>query len=463
MHIADLLIISGYFILIVFSALFRRKKSGSASEFIMAGRNLTLFPFVATLVSTAYGWVLGIGQLYYTYGVSAWFFLSLPYTLTALLLGFFFSEKARKTDAITLSDILSKTYDRRVGNLGNILMLVYTAPFMYVLMAAQIIWFVSAWPMWLCILLSIFFSVVYVYAGGFRSVVQANFFQFLLMFFGFAVAALFLYLKFGGQVLKTLPDQLTHAKLSYSVPYIVGWFLLALITLVDPAYYQRIFATSNARTAKWGVIISVAWWTLFDFLAIVVALYSRALIPDLQQAQFSYPELIGSFLPPLVGGIFAVSLLSTVMSTSNSYLFLTSLIISKDLLHGNNWFKGLSVQNLTRWVISGMCLLCFVICMWYRNESAVDIFFDFIPVVTSAMLLPVLSFYFKRLSMPSSWVLFQMGCSIFIVAGYQLAGKIFPEVMGDNSWIFDEFNPAYPGLFTALMVQIFYLLFCKHK
>ncbi|HEX9829370.1 MAG TPA: hypothetical protein VGB10_04085, partial [Bacteroidota bacterium] len=49
----------------------RRQKSDT-DEFLLAGRTLTLPMFVATLVSTWYGGILGVGEFSYNFGISNW-------------------------------------------------------------------------------------------------------------------------------------------------------------------------------------------------------------------------------------------------------------------------------------------------------------------------------------------------------------------------------------------------------
>ena len=49
-----------------------------AAEYLVMGRTLALPAFVATLVSTWYGGVLGVGEYSYRYGISNWLVFGLP-------------------------------------------------------------------------------------------------------------------------------------------------------------------------------------------------------------------------------------------------------------------------------------------------------------------------------------------------------------------------------------------------
>ena len=58
------------------------------------------------------------------------------------------------------------------------------------------------------------------------------------------------------------------------------WYLIALQTMVEPSFYQRVFAARSPGVARSGVVISVAMWAVFDFFSIGCGLAARALLPD---------------------------------------------------------------------------------------------------------------------------------------------------------------------------------------
>jgi len=68
----DILIIIVYVLLLLYLGFraFRRTDVSKHSDFLLANRSLTLPSFVATLVTTWYGGILGIGEFAYSYGIS---------------------------------------------------------------------------------------------------------------------------------------------------------------------------------------------------------------------------------------------------------------------------------------------------------------------------------------------------------------------------------------------------------
>ena len=93
----DFLIIIGYFVVLIIIGFFRiQKRKISQTDYILHGRKLSLPGFIATLVSTWYGAILGIGENTYLYGIQTWFIFALPYYIFAAAYAIWLSEKYGK-------------------------------------------------------------------------------------------------------------------------------------------------------------------------------------------------------------------------------------------------------------------------------------------------------------------------------------------------------------------------------
>ena len=103
MHAVDYGIIVLYFIGLLYLGLRKRLKGDSTTgELILGGRMLTLPAFVASLVSTWYGGILGVGEYSYLYGLSNWLVFGLPYYLAAAVFAIFLARKARDSMVLTI-------------------------------------------------------------------------------------------------------------------------------------------------------------------------------------------------------------------------------------------------------------------------------------------------------------------------------------------------------------------------
>ena len=421
-------------------------KANSSAEYISAGRKLTLFPFVATLVTTMYGWINGIGQLYAEYGVSAWLFLSLPYSLFAVVFAFWYAAKARNSSFQTLPDLLDFHYGKKVAGLGALLIVVFTAPAMYLLMTMQILHFI--WPVNKIVLIVIVttISTLYILRGGLKAVVKSDVIQFVLMFGGFVLVLYQLYATYGTAPLHSLPEDKTAFSSGPSGWYVGSWFLFAAVVLIDPNYYQRVYSAQSVATAKYGLLLSVLCWTIFDFLAATTALYAIHILPADVDTSSIYLSLGSLALSPLAAGIFFTAILATVISTANGFLFTSSISISKDLLQRNGWFSSQTIEQLTPKVILFVAFVNAAVCVVYRNNTAVDLFFDLAPYAVSALLLPVLLSY-TRFKLSGRAVLVQ---SLLSLAGAFLANVYTIQYYGAQF----TYAVVYIGLTISLLCHI---------
>ena len=96
MTIINLIVII-FIITIIYIGLITKSNSNDIS-YIFVGRKLTLFPFIATLVSTWYGGILEIGRYSYENGIITWVIFGVTYYIAAYMLLFdrFSSEGYRR-------------------------------------------------------------------------------------------------------------------------------------------------------------------------------------------------------------------------------------------------------------------------------------------------------------------------------------------------------------------------------
>ena len=447
----DIAIILGYFAAVVFIG-FRaaRKKKPGADDFFLAGRTLTLPIFVATLVSTWYGGILGVGEYSYNYGISNWVVFGAPYYLFALFFALFLAKKIRATNLATIPDKLEQAYDRRTAIAGGILTFFLVTPAAYVLMLGILAQLIFGIDLTLCIIVTTFLTVVYLYNGGFRSDVWANVFEFVMMFLGFAFIVVYSYTKFGGWEFIRLhvpPNHLTwHG--GNSLEFITVWFFIALWTLVDPAFHQRCYAAKDGQTAQRGILVSIIFWFIFDFMTSVAGLYARATLPPLRQPMFSYPLLAEVALPSVAKGMFYIGMLATIMSTLSSLTLISGITVGKDIV--GRWKNASNDSELVqRWTKYGLVISAFFsIALAISVPSVVRIWYTIGTCIIPGLLIPILSCYFKPLKISALYALGAMVNGCFISTASLISGHI--NAFQGNPIYWFGVEPMYPGLFIAL-------------
>jgi SSS family solute:Na+ symporter len=427
--------------LLVASFLFRRQDN--AEEYLLAGRRVTLPVFVASLVSTWYGGILGVGEYTFKHGLSNWLVFGVPYYLAALVFALFLAPRARRTGNFTVPDQLLRAYGEKSALLGAVVVFVMTAPAAYVLQTGVLLSTSMGLPLEAGVIGGAAFSVVYLLRGGFRGDLFTDVVQFVLMFLGFGLLVGWCLVQAGGLgfLKAALPAEHFTWHGGRPAVYIAAWYFIALAALVEPAFYQRCYAAKDERTARNGILISILFWMAFDFLTTTAGLYARALVPNLEQPVAAFPALGQAVLPGMARGLLFVSMLAVIMSTVDSYLFIGGITLGRDIV----WrLKGSSseqaVNRYTRIAMIGTALLAVLIALYFR--SVVDIWHDLGSVGTPVLLLPLGTSFFERLR-PTARTALAMMAGGGVVA---LVWVVWPGLPFGGGTYPLGIEPIFPGL-----------------
>jgi solute:Na+ symporter, SSS family len=446
MHTADYVIVILYALAVLGLGFLRRLKAdSSAAEMIVGGRILTLPAFVGTLVSSWYGGVLGVGEYSFRYGISNWLVQGVPYYVAALLFALFLAKKARESMLLTIPDRLAQSYDNRTALAGASILFLLTPPAAYVLIVGELCLILFGWPLWAGILLGTLISVIYVYWGGFNSVVRTDVFEFVLMYAGFAVMLVFLVFKFGG--LGWLAANLPATHLTWnggnSGWYIASWYVIALMTLTEPIFYQRCYAVKNVATARTGIFISVAFWALFDFMTTFCGMYARAILPNLTDPVTSYPALALKVLPAGLLGLFVIGMFATVMSTVNAYALISASTFGNDLMPR---IFPRAKDQITRYTRIGLVVstvLAVVLALYYR--SVIEIWYLYGTIGAPALMVPMVTTFVGKRRLPPRMAFWSVVLSGSVSLGWYLL-----SYRQGTPWLGVE--PVFPGLVLSVVL-----------
>lgn len=330
--VADYSVVAIYFLLLLVLGIRASVKKQSQDDFLLAGRKVTLPGFVVTLVATWYGGILGVGEYSYTYGISNWLAFGFPYYVFAFIFAIWLAPRIRKSNLISIPDQIEASYGRRAGLLSALFTFLMVSPAPYVLMSGILISLILPVPIWISMIIALFFSLIYVGIGGYKTLIVTDFLQFALMFGGFFIILPVAWFTFGG--FDFLQLNLPPAHLEW-IPAgtgagLVVWFFIASMTLADPGFYQRCYSAKSPQIARKGILVSIGFWLVFDICTTLTGLYARAALPDLAKASLSYPALADQILPSVAKGLFFTGMLATVLSTLNGFSFLAAQSLGKD-------------------------------------------------------------------------------------------------------------------------------------
>jgi len=429
-----------------------KRRKETSDDFLLAGRTLTLPMFVATLVSTWYGGILGVGEFSYRFGIANWIVFGVPYYIFAIVFALFLARKVRATNFLTIPDKLAASYDRKTALLGGILTFVLVTPAAYVLMLGILVQLIFGLHLALSVILATFLTIVYLFRGGFRSDVWVNAFEFVLMFLGFAMMVLFAANHFGGPdfIRQNVPDLHLTWHGGNTWQYISVWFFIALWTLVDPAFHQRCYAAKDGKTAKRGIIVSVLFWFCFDFLTTTTGLYARAALPELSEPMFSYPMLAEITLPSVAKGLFFIGLFATIMSSLSSLMFISAMTVGNDIVGRLTTPENREgrIRQWTRFglVIGGIIAVILALVV----PSVVELWYMIGTTIIPGLLVPVLASYFERLHIPSRYAFAAMLAGWLVSSGSLVYGQVNEAGGVPDYWFGIE--PMYPGLVASFLI-----------
>jgi SSS family solute:Na+ symporter len=441
---AVLLVVYLLFLLATGLRFWRRGKTDT-DEYLVMGRRLSLPAFVASIVSTWYGGILGVGEYSFRYGLSNWLVFGLPYYLAAALFAIFLAKKARRSYVYTIPDQLYNTYGRGVSLIGAFFVFITTVPAAYVLQVGVLANTAFGVPLTIGVIAGTFFSIIYIFSGGLRGDVFTDKAQFVMMFIGFIVLFVTLVINYGGLSFLQSHVPPTHFIWRGTNPasYIFVWYFIALATLVEPSFYQRCFAAESEKSARNGIFIAIAFWAMFDFLTTSTGIYARAILPELADPIAAYPALAVKVLPRALQAVFLLSLFATVMSTVDSYTFIAGTTLGKDIVQR---LRGGDITFLSRIGLLASGALAIVIALYFK--SVIDIWYIFGTLGTCAMLIPLASSFSPRWRMSK-----RMAAVAMITAPAIALIWIIPNLF----WSVDYFwgiDPIYPGLAVSVIIYV---------
>lgn len=311
----------------------KEDEKDSIVDIILMGRQLTLPLFIATLVATWYGGIFGVTQIAFEKGVYNFITQGVFWYVAYIIFAFFIVHKINHYEALTLPELVGKMFGPRSQKLSAILNIVNVLPIAYIISVGLFLQTLFGGSLVLNTFIGVSIVILYTVGGGFRAIVFSDFIQFFIMVSSVIIVFIFSVYKFGGIDFLSARLPSTHFELTGGETLLstFSWGFIAMVTLVDPNFYQRCFAAKSNKVAKNGIIISTIIWFFFDICTTAGGLYARAVIPnaDSKKAYLIYSLQI---LPNGLRGFILAGILATIISTIDSFLFVAGTTISYDLL-----------------------------------------------------------------------------------------------------------------------------------
>jgi Na+/proline symporter len=176
-------------------------------------------------------------------------------------------------------------------------------------------------------------ALCYTLLGGLLAVALTDAVQFLLMASTLAIAAYLGLSQVGGipEMQRLLPD---HFEPTGGLLFVYG--LTSLSVLIEPAFYQRIFAARTHRDVVIALSAGVVIWISYDWVITMLGIGAHAaveqgLMPAPEHLDQAVSQFVLHVLPTGLKGLFAAGLMAAAMSTIDSYLLICASNIVYDI------------------------------------------------------------------------------------------------------------------------------------
>ncbi len=333
------LVLVVYFGLIFGISIWSAFHTRTEEDFIAAGR--TIGPVVggAVLAATqiSAGTVVGTLGRHYLAGVS-WWWIWFGVWAGWLVSAFFVAPKLRRFGALTVPDYIAARFgSEKARALAAVLIVVsYTIYLVAQFQASgEIALTVFGMRPLTAMLILVASTAFYTLLGGVRSSSYIELIQSLIMVSGLVIA---------------VPVLLSHAGgFSQSVSFLrsldsrlLGWYygpkeLIAfgvsfgLSMAAAPYQMTRYYSMRTERTVKQAIGVSILFQLVIGLAVLAIGLLTRVLFPNLASPDQASSIMAFEVLPPLVGALLIVAMLSAIMSTVNSVLLVTGASVAHDL------------------------------------------------------------------------------------------------------------------------------------
>jgi SSS family solute:Na+ symporter len=314
-------------------------KTSTAADFFVSGRTGSTLKITGSLIATIIGGsaTLGVAGLGFSMGLPAlWWLLS--GSIFLFILGFFFAGKVRSLEVYTLPEVLYAQYKSAILRvISSIVIIIAWLGVIGAQIAAAGKFMNILWPGHFAesVIMCGSLFIIYTIAGGQRSVIRTEVFQTILIFGG--IGLLFVLLVSGSGFIwnLSLPDGHLDFPINNRFGYmdLIGYFLFVGTSyLAGPDMYSRILSAKDTATAKKSVLSAAIFVAILAVMITSIGIYGKSLYPGIE-SESVFPVLIMEQLPEWIKGIVVAALLAAFLSSANTCLITSCIILNSDIIN----------------------------------------------------------------------------------------------------------------------------------
>ena len=346
-----LTIILIYLLTLIALGAYKAKKIKTQSDFAVAGRTLTPWILLGTMLATwlGTGSVLGNAGKAYQTGLAA-LILPLGGVLGVVVLTQI-AGKVRAYEKFTVPEILGDRFGPTARTLSVIaLVIAYMVIVSYQYNAGgavihtvlkDVILDSSGSPL-ISIqtgtIIAAIFIILYTMLAGLVSVAYTDVANGIIILISFVIAIPIFLVKAGGfeGMAISFAEMGKNDHMNfwgvYSGMDIINFCLPSFLLIMgDANMYQRFFASKDAKSAKSATKTLIVAVLIAELMIIVAAWIASSMIPDAEVGKYVLIYASHEFLPPLIGAIMMTTIVGIIISTADSYLLVPTTTLMRDI------------------------------------------------------------------------------------------------------------------------------------
>ena len=322
---------------------FASRSTHSITDFIVAGRNMSLWICSVSIFATWFGTGVMMGAATSGYEHDMLMMLGEPFgsALALLLSGLFFARLYRRTRRLTWIEFFEARYGRLAAVFGALADI-----------TSSIIWIggilftfgvlteaLTGLPMAVGVFGGLTVIVIYTMAGGMWAVAITDFIQTVILILGLFILLYVVLDDAGGwsSIAAQLPEHamrlipLEHTARSW-IDWLHVWMALGVAAIAATSIIQRALSAKSEVVAQNSFYIATVMYVGIGIIPITLGLAASVTMPDLDDPNTVLSALAVEHLHPVLVVIFVGAILSSLMSTSDSVLLGAASVVSTNLL-----------------------------------------------------------------------------------------------------------------------------------
>lgn len=332
-----------YVVLMLVVGAYAAKKTHTAAEFIVAGRNMPMFLLTATIIATWFGGgtMMGVSGSAYDDGLLGVIADPFGATLALFLIGLFFARFMRRLRLLTYVEIVDHRFGKTAATITTLATVVSNIGWLGAMLVAFALVFQSLTdtPMIVGVIGGAVIVITYTMIGGLWAVALTDFLQICIIIVGIIVLFIVVLIDVGGwsNISPQLPENafrlvpLEHTPEQW-LNYVRMWLIFGLADIPSQTLLGRALAAKSERVAQNSFYLSAVGYLMFAMIPVTLGIIASVTMPELGESEAVIPTLAIEHLHPVAVAIFVGAILAAIMSTCDSSLLGVASLVSRNLL-----------------------------------------------------------------------------------------------------------------------------------